>query len=153
MQLMTKMQCLQIKKHLQKGILQQSTQLYIILFLVKLTLCMDGVGRGSLEHFHGVLLDNVTLYLECQARWKLFLNMNLNVALWMILVASKHYKNGNLTKFQFLTHLICAMLLSILVVKIVYALTHVHVRRIGVHFKQFYYASIPLGWYYIPYER
>ena len=64
------MQCLHINMHLQKVhvILQQSTRLYIILFLVKLTFSMDRVDRGSRGHFHGVLWDNVILYLKCQAR-------------------------------------------------------------------------------------
>ena len=39
--------------HLQKVILQQSTQLYIILFLVKLTLCMDGVVGELWDTFMG----------------------------------------------------------------------------------------------------
>ena len=63
---MTKMQCLHINMHLQKVTWQQSTQLYIILFLVKLTFCMDGVGQGNLGHFHRVLWDNVSLYLKYQ---------------------------------------------------------------------------------------
>ena len=91
---MTKMQRFKINMHLQKVILQQTTQLYTtfsresmiprldsaesvtclrqccILFciLVKLTLCMDGVGRGTLEYFLGVLWDNIMLHLKYQAR-------------------------------------------------------------------------------------
>ena len=70
-----------------------------------------------------------------------------------ILVASQHYKNGNLTSFQFLTRLICAFATVNIKCQIVGAFTHVHVRRIGFHVELYYYAFVPLGWYYIPHER
>ena len=63
-----------------------------------------------------------------------------------ILVASQHYKNGNLTTLQFLIRFMCAYAVVNIRCQMVCAFTHVHVRRIGFHVELFYYALVPLGW-------
>ena len=50
---MAKMQCLHINMHLQKVRLQESTQLYIILFWVKLTFCVEGAVGEPRDTFMG----------------------------------------------------------------------------------------------------